>query len=807
MNVNDSVKSKTLKPAFKTPEIINNHKVEVESKNIFGHLNLPSNNDSSGEKENNKSNINNSNADVIESNKNIFNKENKNDMYGKCPFKADPNRLSRNFLKSNSDNITYFKKDISSNDTKANAEKINNIIKQENLEVQNIENKNIENPNIENKVIENKNNENEEKIILSPENLIKLLVDKYATTFEFKEDYKDINKNEAYSKILETIKFYDSQQNDYPSAIKERDLSSIVSYAISSSKYKNFIKGRTILLDIKRNQQPRGFLDKSPPPFRLMEIIRKEEIEKKDSNDESNNMLNEKDEFIYNSLLLFDSSNINFTIQSSDSNSSSAQTKKTKINRMLEAEILCKDCCSDKITISISSLSEKKFEPQQALSRKMTMTRQTINNTMTSPNLFSPPQQSESDKSYKQIETDFELIEKKMLDFYSSIKTIKEEIKRINKSSKFESISKALNISENTNFLNNINKDEILSQSNNSSSANKNIELKKNEILSKFINSFNKAKIAKRENIPEFSKKPNENNVNIIDTIGKLYFEEELIPQSNIDVTIYYPRQFEALRIAYCCTYEDLILSITKSIEWTEVSGGKSKASFYKTKDEKYLFKSINKNEFNMFLEIAYYYFQHIDEYLFHKMPSVLMKILGVYEIKIKKSENSKTTVESYYLMMMENLNYGFNGDPKNIKSYDLKGSTINRYIQKKEKKLKDNIVLLDSNFKKDFNNEPIPLEKDLYGLLLVSVYNDTLFLSKMGIIDYSLLLHIKDIDGSNSEIRVGIIDYVRKYTWDKKLEHLVKTIINGFNSPTIINPNDYKERFISAIKSYFIGI
>ena len=127
--------------------------------------------------------------------------------------------------------------------------------------------------------------------------------------------------------------------------------------------------------------------------------------------------------------------------------------------------------------------------------------------------------------------------------------------------------------------------------------------------------------------------------------------------------------------------------------------------------------------------------------------------------------------------------------------------------LKKKEKKFKDNIVLLDSNFKKDFNNEPIPLEKDLYGLLLVSVYNDTLFLSKMGIVDYSLLLYIKNIDDYNSIIRVGIIDYIRRYTWDKKLEHFVKTIINGFNSPTIINPTDYKERFISAIKSYFIGI
>ena len=393
-----------------------------------------------------------------------------------------------------------------------------------------------------------------------------------------------------------------------------------------------------------------------------------------------------------------------------------------------------------------------------------------------------------------------------MCEFYGSIRTIKDEIKKISKCSKFESISKSLSTPENYNFLNN-NKDEISLQKTSSNIINNTIELKKNETLSNFVNSFNKAKLRKRENFQEFSKKPNENNINIIDAIGKLYFPEELIPQSDINVIIYYPRQFEALRIAYCCTYEDLILSITQSYKWEGVSGGKSNASFYKTKDEKYLFKSINKNEFNMFLEIAYYYFQHIDEYLFHKMPSVLMKILGVYEIRIRKKENNRTKTENYYLMMMENLNYGFNEQNNKIKSYDLKGSTINRYIQNIGNDQKGNIVLLDSNFKQDFKNEPLPLEKDLYGLLLVSVYNDTLFLSKMGIIDYSLLLYIKELNKNNSEIRVGIIDYVRKYTWDKKLEHLVKTIINGFNSPTIINPYDYKERFLSAIKSYFIGI
>ena len=811
----DSAKSKTPKLAYKIPEtIINNHKVENDTKSIFGQLDLQSKEIMSVEQDNSKSNINTQNSNVDNSEKD---KEQEN-----CPFEADP---KRNFLKSNSENLlNEVKREKIINETKPNLEKNNNIIKEQNIntneenknvenktiEVKVIDNKNVENKNVENINAENKNVENEEKIILSPENLIKLLVDKYATIFDYKENYKNINENKDYSKMLKTIYFYDDLQNEHSSIISETDLSSIVSYAISSSQYKAFIKEKTILLDIKRIQKPKEFSDKILPPLYLMENQKKDiNLDKKDSNEESKiNFKTEEakkkeEEFLYNTLLLFDSSNINYTISTADSKASNS-SKKSKINRMLEAEILCKD--SNHFVINISSLNGKKFECQTNPSRKMTISRQTISNNMTSPVIFSP-KQSESEKSYKIIENEIEQIENKISKFYGEINMIKDEIKNINKSNKLEPISKSLNISNNSNFLNNINKDEIFSQINTTNPQNKNLESKKREILSNFMRSLDYSKSVKHENTQEFSKKPNENNINLIEVMGKLYFSEDIFPQSNIEVVIYYPRQFEALRIAYCCTYDDLILSITKSNAWTDVSGGKSKASFYKTNDEKYLFKSINKNEFNMFLEIAFYYFQHVDEYLFHKMPSVLMKILGVYKIKIKKTENNNTTVENYYLMMMENLNYGFNDEQKEIKSYDLKGSTINRYIQKKEKKLKDNTVLLDSNFKKDFNNEPIPLEKDLYGLLLVSVYNDTLFLSKMGIVDYSLLLYIKDTNDKHSLIRVGIIDFIRKYTWDKRLEHFVKTIINGFNSPTIINPNDYKERFISAIKSYFIGI
>ena len=809
----DSMKSKTPKIIpKKADKIINNHKVENDLKGKFGPLDLENdiqtdnnnNNAKNGLVIKNIRNINNNNILVNNEKNNNFTS---NIIEEKCPFELAPNK--NYFLKLKSDNILNAKKDKNIDN--------NNINMNNNNSTNNVNastNANI----IKEQKEQNVNIDNEEKIELSPDVIIKLLIDKYLSFFDIKKEYNNINENKDYSKLLSIIHFYDDQPNDFSSIIKETDLSSIVSYAISSSQYKMFIKEKTNLLDIKRIQQPKDSL-KIIPKLNLMENNKKENTNNSNKTIDNNSLKkstkdipsNVKDDlFLYDTLLLFDSSRINYVIMNSDSKSNNS-TKKKKINRMLEAEILCKD--NKPFIINISSLNKNKFKSKLSPSRKMTFSRKTMSNQMTSPVLFSP-KPNESEKSYLQIENDLDQIEDKIYRYYGELEFLNHDIATINKNNKMENFLKPLDMTNSANLLNNMNPEELYSSQNNDS-PNINLDKKKKKLLEDFINSFNNSKFVKKEENQIFPEK-----TNLIDVIGKIYFPEDLFPQSEIEVIIYYPRQFEALRIAYCCTYEDLIISITRSNAWTDVSGGKSKASFYKTDDEKYLFKSINKNEFNMFLEIAFYYFQHIDEYLFHEMPSVLMKILGVYKIKIKKTDNGETTIENYYLMMMENLNYGFNMDKEKIQSYDLKGSTVNRYIKKRERKGKDNLVLLDSNFKEDFNNEPIPLEKDLYGLLLVSVYNDTLFLSKMGIVDYSLLLYIKDITGNDknnnkgkdnnqkhSLIRVGIIDYIRRYTWDKKLEHFVKTIINGFNSPTIINPKDYKERFIAAIQSYFIGI
>lgn len=88
---------------------------------------------------------------------------------------------------------------------------------------------------------------------------------------------------------------------------------------------------------------------------------------------------------------------------------------------------------------------------------------------------------------------------------------------------------------------------------------------------------------------------------------------------------------------------------------------------------------------------------------------------------------------------------------------------------------------------------------------------------------DYSLVV---GVDSETHELVMGIVgwfislagleamftgdvlDYIRTYTWDKKLESWVKVTTSlgggGNREPTIVGPKQYRQRFISAMERYF---
>ena len=77
-------------------------------------------------------------------------------------------------------------------------------------------------------------------------------------------------------------------------------------------------------------------------------------------------------------------------------------------------------------------------------------------------------------------------------------------------------------------------------------------------------------------------------------------------------------------------------------------------------------------------------------------------------------------------------------------------------------------------------------------------------FLASLDVMDYSLLVGFRK---GKRELVVGLVDYVRQYTWDKQVESWVKQsgLLGGAGKePTIISPRQYARRFRAAMLSYF---
>lgn len=257
---------------------------------------------------------------------------------------------------------------------------------------------------------------------------------------------------------------------------------------------------------------------------------------------------------------------------------------------------------------------------------------------------------------------------------------------------------------------------------------------------------------------------------------------------------IFYAEQFDALR-RKCGVSERIVESLSRCMKW-DSKGGKTKSLFLKTLDERFILKSLSTVETQAFLKFAPAYFQIMSEALFHELPSAIAKMFGFYQVIMK---NPTTGVEfNWFLLLMENLFYDRN--PTRI--FDLKGSMRNRKV---EITGEQNEVLLDENMVEFIYESPLFTREHSKKLLSQSVWNDTLFLERQNVMDYSLMIAI---DESRQELVVGIIDCIRTYTWDKKLESWIKD--RGFaggskNRPTVTSPKEYKNRFREAMARYVL--
>ncbi|KAJ6623112.1 hypothetical protein B0H10DRAFT_1873551 [Mycena sp. CBHHK59/15] len=267
-----------------------------------------------------------------------------------------------------------------------------------------------------------------------------------------------------------------------------------------------------------------------------------------------------------------------------------------------------------------------------------------------------------------------------------------------------------------------------------------------------------------------------------------------------ISCTVLYPEQFDALRRTYDCE-KSMIESLARCIQW-DASGGKSGSAFLKTRDDRFIAKELSRPELQTMETFAPAYFDYMSSAVSADRPTLLAKVFGCYKLTFKKTGKDrgpgKSKSTQMNLLVMENLFY----DRRFSKLYDLKGSTRNRHVQSTGR---ENEVLLDENLVQTAHLAPFYLREHSKRILRGALYNDSKFLSDINVMDYSLVC---GVDSKNNELVVGIVDYIRTYTWDKKLESWVKesAFLGGSarGEPTIVTPKQYRQRFLGAMERYF---
>ena len=291
----------------------------------------------------------------------------------------------------------------------------------------------------------------------------------------------------------------------------------------------------------------------------------------------------------------------------------------------------------------------------------------------------------------------------------------------------------------------------------------------------------------------------NENSVDDHRHVELQFFDSS----TKFTVKIFYAAKFHLLRQIIFANQDETsyIRSLSRCNKW-EPRGGKSKSKFWQTFDDYFVLKELNQKESLSFATFAPSYIDYVSNALKHHRPTSLTKIFGIYHIQYYHSVTKENFKRDILVLenLLNNQNLSLNSTLPPV-IYDLKGSMRNRLVVVDE--TQTNAVLLDENFLTQTQENPFYVRLHTKWTLMKALFADSQFLAKHGIVDYSLLVSCHT-DEQQSIVFAGIIDYIRTYTWDKKIETIVKSMSGQGQSPTVISPEHYRTRFLRRMDQYF---
>lgn len=316
------------------------------------------------------------------------------------------------------------------------------------------------------------------------------------------------------------------------------------------------------------------------------------------------------------------------------------------------------------------------------------------------------------------------------------------------------------------------------------------------------------------------------NGKNIPDWIKSIEsIDEKILKNFEFKVLSYSPFVFHHLRLLDKLSIDDILKSLDPSKTLQMINESKEilkrgDSSMLLSWDKKLIIKTITKNEKNTFINIM------LEEYhsRMRDTKSILSHIYGVFKIQIGHREN--------YVILQRNMNdlflksnmltFELNGlkvDRQNIKAEDInlkKSVLFNKY---------KNIILKDV----DLDITGIKFELNPYDgkNILLSICNDSIFLQKYNVIDYSLLIFVNKFSKKNFESHFGnssvmhdidkkyifnfcIVDFLDTFSFEKKSEKFVNDFVGVFKVSidknfNLLDPQSYGVEFRKFAKKIII--
>ncbi|XP_065175673.1 uncharacterized protein LOC135805550 [Sycon ciliatum] len=216
------------------------------------------------------------------------------------------------------------------------------------------------------------------------------------------------------------------------------------------------------------------------------------------------------------------------------------------------------------------------------------------------------------------------------------------------------------------------------------------------------------------------------------------------LQSTSFDFRDYSPEVFSCVRslrgvdpITYCKSF-NISKSKGNSAMMEKFTEGRSGSFFYFTHDNRYIVKTVTDSE-TALLD------QHVRDYFFHlhsNPDSLLTRFFGLHAMRLSPEQKYIS------LMVMENI-FPSTDFLKPNERYDLKGSWVARRTLKGKKR---NMPLSKLTLKDGDLDRKIRVGPEAKQRLMAQLRKDVGFLASIGIMDYSLLIGIRDFENDPRE-------------------------------------------------------